>query len=350
MQEKAAGQMSREELRALQLKSLEILRDFDCFCRRYKLRYFLCGGCCIGTVRHGGFIPWDDDIDLFMPRPDYERLKKIWERNVDRDGEGRARYVLCRSDRDHFLRSMLTAIVDERTTFIKERQADLDICHGVRLEILPLDGCPKGRLKRRIQILWALTYQVFNLQEAPTSKGKLLEWTGRVMLALLPTQRLRYCMWRLAEEQMSRYPFDQCSHITELCSRYQYMVNEYPKEVFEKAVFKEFEGERFPIPAGYHRYLTMAFGDYMTLPPENEQVAKHEAVVVDLERGYAQYPEAFGRGQRSGHEPASGVRGRGMERVRSGVSEKMCRKCAKDPEKRAEELQKGREKCVRKTL
>ena len=88
---------------------------------------------------------------------------------------------------------------------------------------------------------------------------------------------------------MTRYPFDRSSHITELCSRYQYMVNEYPRKIFEKAVFKTFEGERFPIPAGYDRYLTMAFGDYMELPPEKEQVAKHGALVVDLEKGFEAY-------------------------------------------------------------
>lgn len=296
-QDLGCQELNREEMRKLQLKSLEILRYFDGFCRQHKLRYFLCGGCCIGTIRHQGFIPWDDDIDLFMPRPDYERLKRIWAEKVDKGEDGKSRYVLCRSDKDHFLRSMLTAIADERTTFIKERQADLDICHGVRVEILPLDGCPEGRLKRKLQILWALTYQVFNLQEAPTSKGRALEWIGRTMLAAFPTQRLRYCMWRLAERQMTRYPFDGSSHITELCSRYRYMVNRYPKAVFEKAVFKEFEGEKFPIPAGYHRYLTMAFGDYMELPPKKEQVAKHGAVLVDLENGYAQHRGAFGKGR-----------------------------------------------------
>lgn len=296
-QDTGCQELSQEELKRLQLKSLEILRYFDGFCRRHKLRYFLCGGCCIGTIRHQGFIPWDDDIDLFMPRPDYERLRRIWAEKVDRDKDGRPRYVLCRSDKEHFLRSMLTAITDEQTTFIKERQADLDMCHGVRVEILPLDGCPKGRLKRKLQILWALTYQVFNLQEAPTSKGKVLEWIGRAMLALFPTQRLRYCMWRLAERRMMRYPFDESRYITELCSRYQYMVNEYPKEIFARPVFKEFEGEKFPIPAGYDRYLTMAFGDYRKLPPENERVAKHGAVVVDLENGYEEYRGSFGKGR-----------------------------------------------------
>lgn len=260
------------------------MKVFDKFCRRHKLRYFLCGGCCIGTIRHQGFIPWDDDVDVFMPRPDYERLRKLWKQEMDEH-----QYALCRSGPGVFLRSMLTAISDEETTFIKERQADLDIHHGVRLEILPLDGCPNNPVLRRLQILCALIFQVFNLQEAPTSKGKALEWAGKAILALFPGQKARYRIWRLMEKLMSRYSFDRCTKTTELCSRYQYMVNEYPHWVFEKAVFKPFEGQKFPIPLGYDTYLTMAFGDYMELPPESAQIPKHDAVFVDLDHSYKNY-------------------------------------------------------------
>ncbi len=270
------------------MKSLEILKVFDRFCREHGLRYFLCGGCCIGTIRHQGFIPWDDDIDVFMPRPDYERLYRLWKR--EKNG---TRYAVCRSGPDGYLRSMLTAISDEDTTFIKERQADLDIRHGVRLEILPLDGCPENRILRGLQILCALIFQIYNLQEPPVSKGKVLEWIGRFMLFLVPGQKGRVRMWRLAERLMSRYSFDRCRLTTELCSRYQYMVNEYPAWIFKKAVFKPFEGERFPVPLGYDTYLTMAFGDYMTLPPEPQQVPKHDAVFVDLENSYRKYRHLY---------------------------------------------------------
>ena len=109
------------------------------------------------------------------------------------------------------------------------------------------------------------------------------------MLALFPGQKARYRIWRLMEKLMSRYSFDRCTKTTELCSRYQYMVNEYPHWVFEKAVFKPFEGQKFPIPLGYDTYLTMAFGDYMELPPESAQIPKHDAVFVDLDHSYKNY-------------------------------------------------------------
>ncbi len=272
------------ELKELQTKCLEITLVFKEFCERHNLLFYFCGGCCIGTLRNKGFIPWDDDIDVFMPREDYEKLCELWEKEIDP-----RKYRLSRTSEKEFLRSQLTAITDEDTTFIKERQMDLDMAHGVRLEVLPLDGCPSSRFKRKIQLLWGLAYQIYINQEAPTSKGKLFYAIGKCMLALAPGWKNRYRMARLCEKQMSRYPISECDHITELCVRYNYMVNEYPKEIFASAVYKEFEGHMMPIPVGYDTYLKMAFGDYMELPPEEKRVPSHDGVCVDVNNSYTTY-------------------------------------------------------------
>lgn len=282
------GPLSPQELRAIQEKSLEILVYFKEFCQKHGLLFYFCGGCCIGAIRHKGFIPWDDDIDVFMPRKDYERLAQLWPKEAD------PQYAYCRSDKGHYLRSLLSAVSDENTTFIKERQQDLDISHGIRLEILPLDGCPESRFARKRQILWALIYSMFNNNEAPTSKGKGAYLLGRFLLTLTPTQGMRYRVWRLAEKRMSRWPITpETKHITELCARYQYMVNDYPAEAFASAKWVEFEGLSMPVPIGYDTYLRMAFGDYMQLPPEEERIPKHEAVLVDTEHSYRQYKGTY---------------------------------------------------------
>ena len=276
------------EIRKLQEKSLEILKVFKAFCDKHELLFFFCGGCCIGTLRHGGFIPWDDDIDVFMPRPDYEKLAKLWPKEM-----ARTQYVFCRSNEKQFLRSLLSAISDEKTTFIKERQQDLEISHGVRLEILPLDGCPDSKIKRKIQIIWALIYQLFMNQEAPTSRGKVFEALGKFTLSLVPSWKKRYKIAKFAESKMSQYPFDEYRKTTELCARYQYMRNEYPHSAFESAVLKSFEGMQMPIPVGYDTYLKMAFGDYMKLPPKEQQIPKHDAVYVDLENSFLNYKGVY---------------------------------------------------------
>lgn len=276
--------MNELDLKKLQAKCLEITLVFKEFCDKHGLLFYLCGGGCIGAVRHGGFIPWDDDIDVFMPRNDYERMCALWPEEMDE-----SRYKLSRSGPDNFERSQLTAITDERTTFIKERQMDLDVAHGVRLEVLPLDGCPSGRLKRKMQLFWGLVYQIFINQEPPTSKGKILEWIGKGMLAVRPGWKRRYRTAMFAERRMTKYPISECDYITELCVRYHYMVNEYPKEIFASAVYKEFEGEMLPLPVGYETYLAMAFGDYMELPEKEERIPSHDGIYIDLENSYKKY-------------------------------------------------------------
>ena len=269
------------ELRDLQLKSMEVLKEFKNFCDKHGLLFYFCGGCCIGTVRHKGFIPWDDDIDVFMPRDDYERFKKEWQ-----DTE---RFKLIYTTKDCFTRFLVMYLSDETTTFIKGNQKDLDISHGIRVEIIPIDGCPNSRIKRRIQVLWALTYQLFINKEAFSSKGKIVKFITTLMLIMVPTWNLKYKLAKHAEKKMTKYRISECDKITELTTRFQYMLNEYPKEIFASAVYKEFEGEMMPIPVGYDTYLKMAFGDYMQLPPKDKQIPKHEAVKVDVNNSYKKY-------------------------------------------------------------
>ncbi len=276
------------EIKKLQKKCLEITLVFKEFCDRHNLLFYLCGGGCIGAIRHGGFIPWDDDIDVFMPREDYERMCMLWHREMDE-----SKYRLSRADEKHFERSQIVAITDEDTTFIKERQMDLKVAHGIRLEVLPLDGCPSGWFKRKKQLFWGLVYQIYINQEPPTSKGKFLEFVGKCMLAVRPGWKRRYRSARRCERRMSKYPISECKYVTELCVRWNYMVNEYPKEIFSSSVLKDFEGVKLPVPVGYDKYLKMAFGDYMKLPPKDKQVPSHEGIYVDAENGYKKYYKKY---------------------------------------------------------
>lgn len=106
--------LSYDDLRSLQLKSLEILLYFKKFCESHGLTFYFCGGCCIGAIRHQGFIPWDDDIDVFMPRDDYEKLFKIWDKYADTK-----RYSCCRTTREKFIGNVMTTVVDNNTEVIR---------------------------------------------------------------------------------------------------------------------------------------------------------------------------------------------------------------------------------------
>ncbi|KEH99904.1 LicD family protein [Clostridium botulinum] len=276
--------LTETDLREVQHKSIEILLYFKKFCEKHDLIFYLCGGCCIGTIRHKGFIPWDDDIDVFMPRADYEKLAALWEKEADTE-----RYSLSRSNEKINYRHTDTTIQDNHTTFINKHSMDLDINHGLMLDVIPLDGCPSSSFSRFFQIIYAMTYSLFNAQRLPDNQGKILRVLSKIILSIFRSSRLRYKIWSYCERQMTKYSIKESEYITELVTGYKYLKNKYPKKIFEKQVYKEFEGYKMPIPSGYDTYLTMAFGDYMKLPSKEERVPKHNTVYVNLNEGYKKF-------------------------------------------------------------
>lgn len=280
--------LTNEELQKLQKINIDMAKCFVEFCKKHHLTCYLCGGGCIGTIRHGGMIPWDDDLDFFMPRKDYEKAWRLWKKEMTG-----SRYVLEKSDADHVDHNLFFTLRDKKTTLIKPYQKDLNITHGVALDVLPLDGYPDKKRQRKWQCFWALIYSLYCAQLVPVNHGKKVAAIGRIALALAPSKRLRYCIWRFAEKQMTKYKIKDCTGITELCSGPGYMKNWYPKEAFSKAVFLPFEDTQMPVPVGYDAYLRIAFGDYMELPPIEKQVGHHEALYMDLEHPYTRYYEKY---------------------------------------------------------
>lgn len=274
----------------LQEKCLEMAKYFVQFCKENDLLCYLCGGGAIGTLRHKGFIPWDDDLDFFMPRKDYEKLAQLWPQKAD------SRYQLSKSNENYLDRNLFITIRDTKTTCIKPYQQDLDIPHGLALDVLPLDYYPTNELSRKKQVIAALVYSLFCAQTIPEKHGGIMKWGSQVLLALVPSKKLRYKIWKKAEAEMTKYTKEESDGITELCSGPYYMKKKYPISSFENALWLPFEDTKLPIPIGYDAYLKTAFGDYMTPPPVEKQVAHHDAVLVDLEKSYTHYKgEYYGK-------------------------------------------------------
>ena len=274
----------------LQAKCLEMAEYFVQFCKENDLLCYLCGGGAIGTLRHKGFIPWDDDLDFFMPRKDYEKLAQLWPQKAD------SRYQLSKSNENYIDRNLFITIRDTQTTCIKPYQQDLDIPHGLALDVLPLDYYPANGLSRKKQVIAALVYSLFCAQTIPEKHGGIMKWGSQALLAMIPSKKLRYKIWKKAETEMTKYTKEESDGITELCSGPYYMKKKYPISSFEDALWLPFEETVLPIPVGYDAYLKTAFGDYMTPPPVEKQVAHHDAVLIDLEKSYTHYKgEYYGK-------------------------------------------------------
>ena len=273
--------------RQLQLKSLEILKYFQKICRENNLRYWGGGGTCIGALRHQGFIPWDDDIDIFMPRSDYEKLYEIWNDVADTE-----HYALCRTSRDQNNHQTDMQLVDLKTTFINRHSVNEDIKHGVSVDIMPMEGCPDSWIGQMIQIYHSVIYSIYNVQRLPDHQGKLLRFMTKLMLDAVPNPDKRYALWKKHEKHMAKYDFDSAKTVKETITSFRGLFRGFPRAYFETKEVP-FEDTMIHIPVGAHEYMTQIFGDYMRWPSEDQRCAKHDIVYMNLDECFEKYKGVY---------------------------------------------------------
>lgn len=275
-------------VRAIQSKMLEILVYFRDFCEANGLKFVLCGGTCLGAIRHQGFIPWDDDVDVFMLREDYEKLQDLWEKNADT-----SRYACVRSNETINIHHTATEIKDNNTTFINRHSVDSDIHHGLMIDVIPIDGVPDAGWRKTLQMIDSMIYCCFNFQRLPEHKGKLTYFATKLALGVFRSPKSRYRIWKAAEKRLSRYGTQHCSQVASFGEGTSIMRMRFPTQWFRDVSYLNFEGHRMPVPGNVDEYLKISFGDYMQLPPEEDRVARHNSVFVDLDNSYTQYKGVY---------------------------------------------------------
>lgn len=258
--------MKKIEIDEMKELQLNILADIAQFCEKNNLRYFLSGGSMLGAVRHHGFIPWDDDIDINMPRPDYNRFIHEYQHPY---------YDVCCWDLDKNYLCTFAKVSDKRT--ILEENGKFGRKVGVNVDIFPVDGLPKGdinvnRTVSRMKALWGLVVCATVIDITKRSTIKKIEITlMRAFYKLFPLQSY---FTGLAIKTAQKYPFDNSNKVAVLVWGYG------KKEVImrstaEEYIESDFENYKFYIPRNYDEYLRNLYGDYMKLPPENERIYKH---------------------------------------------------------------------------
>lgn len=278
------GEMDVEAFRKMQLKCFDIFLYFQKICCENNLTFYLAGGSAIGALRHKGFIPWDEDIDVFMPRPDYEKLTRIWNDVADT-----TKYIFCRSNKQVNYHTSGACIMDVNTTCIIERNKDYDVPQGIVMDIMPLDGCPKSKFARKRQLWHAMIFNLFNNQRLPENKSKKIYMASKIILGIVRSKKLRDFIWMRAERKMSKYQFYDNDYITELIGSIRGMKIKHPLSDFIQCVYVDFEGHKVPLMKGYDTYLRSVFDDYMSLPSEEQRTQKIKAVYINLDVGYENF-------------------------------------------------------------
>ena len=273
-------ELTDEQLHAVQSKSLEILIWFIRYCKTHELTVYISAGTLLGAVRHKGFIPWDDDVDVMMPRPDYDKLFDIWA------ATDTSHYSLFRTDENTVTHDPQATVSDNLTTAVKIQHVGVDMPQGLSIDVFPLDGCPNGKIARQLQVIWQLLYGLFQAQYAPTTHGQGFYWAARAALALVPSKRLRYKIWHFAERRMTATPYGATDSVRFLYGGPIAARRVIPLDVFDGTTFGDINGHRVPMPVGYEDFLEVWFGDWRQLPPPSQRHPAHTLVSLDLGTPY----------------------------------------------------------------
>ena len=249
-----------KELRQIQVDILSAVANY---CERESLRYFLGYGTLIGAIRHHGYIPWDDDIDIIMPRPDYNRFLKDFNSKYDwvkvTEKTISSKYELP-----------FAKVYDSRTELI-EGMYKPNCQFGVYIDVFPIDGYKERWTVLKIRMLAKFLNTKKAIIDNRRSWIKTIVITiGKLFLLPFPVSKIIDKMDRLA----TKYDYDSSEMVDSMFT--PYCLHEMcPKEWLNNFIMAEFEGQKYRIPECYDMYLKNIYGDYMSLPPVDKQVAHH---------------------------------------------------------------------------
>lgn len=264
-------------LKPLHEKMLEMLKYLHQFCEQHKIEYCLAYGSALGAIRHQGFIPWDDDVDVYMTPKSYEKFRRVFTQNGDKE-----KYCLQEIDPIDGMLS-LSKLRMNGTTFIEPLYKESGIHQGIYIDIFILHNAPNSKLKRRIMCL-ANQYLTIKGLSNRKYKKKAVYRPILALLRLFPKDFLRKSALKAV------YKYDNCNCGTVFDNDLRiYKKSFYKKEWVFPAKISAFEDTKLFVPGNYSAYLKNSFGDYMVFPDFKTISNGQHASIWDVNKNYTEY-------------------------------------------------------------
>ena len=269
-----------QEIKQVQKKILEIMKYIDALCRENNITYYIMGGTALGAVRHGGFIPWDDDLDIFMTPSEYDKFKRIFNNQVSEQ------FVLqeWKTTPDYLEYAKVRM---NGTTFIEKQFIDKkDLHQGIYVDIMILHKVPNNKFiqksvyfKSKFVTLYALSQRGW----IPKSQGQKI---ALKILRILPNK------WIVKRFYKHIYKYDSLTENFKYC--YWITPAKFKNGLFDSSFFENpidipFEDTQLLGSEKIKEYLTYRYGDYMKLPSEEAQKAAVHAYIFDVNKDYTEY-------------------------------------------------------------
>lgn len=267
------------QLEQLKKIELDMLKEFVAVCNKLGLKYYLMGGTLLGAVRHKGFIPWDDDIDVAMPRKDYEIFMKegqallsehLFLQNIDTDKEYNLNFAKIRNS---------------ETTFVELSCKDIKFNHGAYIDVFPLDYFPEKEKERKVFYRKNFIYRI-RLNASlflPQNRRIRFRLSNFVLKIIFPSEK------RVARKRELMFKsIPKSTQLANYCGAWGER-EIVPEEWYGEGCKLQFEGLTVNAPVEYDKWLTKVYGDYMQLPPEEKRKGHHLVEIVDLEKSYREY-------------------------------------------------------------
>ncbi|MEC9485500.1 MAG: LicD family protein [Candidatus Izemoplasma sp.] len=264
-----------ERLKSIQLS---ILIEFYNMCKKNDINIYLAYGTALGAFRHKGFIPWDDDIDVFILQKDRDKIIELFRKNKS------SNLFYQSYETDKAYRYAVDRIRLSNTTLIENDTVNDDINHGVFIDVYPLFKCSNNKIKYYVQIASRFIYRLFVYRKVPKNKNFIVKTICKVLL-LYPKKLKRkfinnnytYTNNLGDDNFFSTFYGDEVKH-------------KYPSEWFKTITLLDFEDDLFPVPSDIEKYLKLDYGsNYKDLPPIEKRLTNHNYFFVDLDKKYSEY-------------------------------------------------------------